>query len=321
MTPNSKTTKTSFATRFLILCFVFLAACGGGSEDQPTKYKIDFSTLEPSSDLSEEEQEVERLFIDHLKNNPDQSVKKYRERYNNTVNTDLARELSIHYQPDDNINNIDIPARTKWGKAVVNPSRKLALEVYKQMLQERPLVVFTAGGTSSGKTTSVNDEDEIKHIFESAQIIFDTTLSHEQSSIDLIELALKADKDVHIIYVYRNPVIAFNSSLERAKRIGRPVPLDAFIKSHINAPQVLIYLVNEYQTEERVNFSFLNNSFTEGQAKKLKLPKLIQLLDIYDEENLKNSLLKELETAREAGESGETHGISQDLYEAIKRSF
>jgi ABC-type dipeptide/oligopeptide/nickel transport system ATPase component len=116
------------------------------------------------------------------------------------------------------------------------------------MASEESLVVFTAGGAGSGKSTSVSSIEQFHRNIAQAQIVVDATLS-SQLSLEQIKMALDAGKAVKIFYIYRDPELAFNGVLERANRTGRPVTISNFIDTHLGAPAALDNVTERFGQE------------------------------------------------------------------------
>lgn len=175
------------------------------------------------------------------------------------INTDLARELSEDYIKD----------RTQ-SAAVHEPASKFTKDLYAQKLKEpprqreEPTVMFTAGGTGAGKSRLVSILDDA---FNKAQIIYDTNMNKFDSSKQKIDQALNANKNVHIVYVYRDPVESLvNGALPRAMRqegefgTGRTVPLNEHYRTHVGALETMHNLQEYYKDEPRFNISVYHNS-------------------------------------------------------------
>lgn len=179
------------------------------------------------------------------------------------LNTDLARELSGDYRAD----------RTR-SAAVHEPASWLVKEMYRRKLRqapkgkEKPVVLFTAGGTGAGKTTAIEGTPAVRRIKAQAQIVYDTNMNGFQSSSTKIDQALKAGKKVHIAFVVRDPVEALvQGALPRAERMGRTVPLSEHAKTHIGAAETLQKLAQKYQGNKNVKFSVIDNTQGKGKAR------------------------------------------------------
>jgi hypothetical protein len=210
------------------------------------------------------------------------------------LNTDLARELSPDYRAD----------RTR-SAAVHEPSSWLVKQMYERKLQEAPgpgqdnVVLFTGGGTGSGKTTGLQIMGDAQA---RAQIVYDTNLNGLKSSVDKIDAALAAGKEVQIAYVWRDPVDALvNGALPRAERMGRTVPIDEHAKTHAEGSKTIKELATRYAGDDRVSINIIDNSQGKGRAQLADLGVIRDLEYNRTREDLKQAL----EAQRAAGRISE----------------
>lgn len=220
------------------------------------------------------------------------------------LNTDLARELSADYRAD----------RTR-SAAVHEPASYLVKQMYAQKLAESPKagetaeVIFSGGGTGAGKTTGLEAAMKATPELRREQIIYDTNLNGLKSSVEKIEAALAANKDVQIIYTYRNPVDALvNGALPRAKRIGRTVPIEEHARTHVDSLDTMRELQQKYAGDDRVEISVFDNNHGKGGAQRTSVEALPRLEY--------NAVLGELNAALEAQYAAGR--ISKEIYAATK---
>lgn len=221
------------------------------------------------STLSPEDSQIEGAFIDRVQNAPRETMDAYaalpETMGGKVLNTDIARELDPNYLSD----------RTK-SAAVHESASALVKALYAEKLQESPkegelpLVVFSAGGTGAGKSTGLDLTD----VAAQAQIVYDSNMNSIKSSVSRIEQALKAKKDVQILYTYRDPVEALkNGALPRAMKqegqfgSGRTVPLTEHAKTHTGSAEVIRQLADKYKDDPRVTITAIDNSLGKGNAK------------------------------------------------------
>ncbi|MEX0806624.1 MAG: hypothetical protein WD688_25395 [Candidatus Binatia bacterium] len=283
--------------------------------------------IERGKNLSPEEREIEARFAKDLEQNTDRVIARYQEEFGNEINTDNARELSTDYAPGG-IGATDSQtqaARASWSNAVHEPASALVKEIYRRELTKPAgpnnldLVVFTAGGTAAGKTTAIKAVPGVANVVRFAQIIYDSTLSSSQSSLEKIAQALDASKAVSIVYVYRDPLEAFvNGALSQSDRMGRAVPLDVFLHTHINAPKVVLQTADKYKGDPKVAISVIDNSRGRGKAVVADLNFIREVTHKYTPEGLRAKVSQALEDAYEKGKRGETGGISEAVYRAVK---
>jgi hypothetical protein len=220
------------------------------------------------------------------------------------LNTDLARELSPDYRAD----------RTR-SAAVHEPASYLVKQMYERRLAEAPKagetadVIFSGGGTGAGKTTGLEAAMQSVPELRRAQIIYDTNLNGLKSSVQKIEQALAANRDVQIIYTYRDPVDALvNGALPRAKRMGRTVPIEEHAKTHVGSLDTLRELQQKYAGNDRVEISVFDNNYGKHGAKRTSVEALPRLEY--------NAVLGDLHAALEAQRAAGS--VSQQIYAATK---
>ena len=216
-------------------------------------------------------------------------------------------------------------ARSRWSSAVHEPSSAFAKEIYRRDLKkpagrnERNLVIFTAGGAGAGKTSSIEGVPGLARAVELAQIVYDTTLSSQRSSLERIAKALEAGKTVSIVFVYRDPIDALVAgALPRAARMGRTLPLEAFLETHAGSPPVLLQVAELYKNDKRVEIAVIDNSRGRGKAGVADLGFVAKAGAKYTKEELRARLARALEDAYEKGQRGEKDGISETVYRAFK---
>jgi hypothetical protein len=315
--------RASAAVLALLALFSFSAArAGEDSGFYPGKLAI-----AKAQNLTAQEREVEARFAKYLEDHTDEAIARYKAKYGKEINTDNARELSQDYAPGGlEADDADTrTARSKWSAAVHEPSSALTKEIYRRELKkpaarnERNQVVFTAGGAGVGKTTSIHQVPGLGNVVDASQIVYDTTLSGLKSSMERISQALDAGKSVSIVYVYRDPVDSLaNGALPRAERNGRALPLEAFLDTHMGAPEVVLKIAEAYKNDKRVEIAIIDNSRGRANAAVADLKFVQSMARKYTRAELKSKLLRALEDAYEKGKRGEKGGISETVYRAFK---
>lgn len=218
----------------------------------------------PAANLSDEARVIEQTFGKQLQEDFKGSVAEYQKRFGNVLNTDNARELSADY-------NLD---RSRRSAAVHEPASAFIKKMYEEELAKPAPegkyneVLFTAGGTGAGKSTAIRGKPEFNKTANEAQIVYDTNLSSFGSSKKKIEQARAAGKDVQIVYVLRDPVDAMvNGAVPRAERMGRTVPIQEHVKTHVESLDTIKKLAQEFANDEGVQIHVIDNSFGKGQAR------------------------------------------------------
>lgn len=316
---------SNFKLLYRSITAAILAIALGGCGGQKPPLDAPQFTYESDKALSDSEREIETRFGTAIADNLNVFVAAYRSQWPKIVNTDNARELFQDYAPDgfDLTTERNKERRTKYALGTQAPARALAMEVYRRMLAETPkageapLVVFTAGGAGSGKSTSVSSVVDLLSSVNQAQIIVDTTLSGD-GALQQIKMALDAGKDVKIFYIYREPELAFEGVLERAIRTGRPVTVSNFVATHLGAVAALDSVANLYAPQiaaGKVDILVVNNSGAIGEAKleDRGVAFLRQQVGQRSRGDLENKCKNQLRTAYENGL------ISRELYDKSNR--
>jgi hypothetical protein len=238
-----------------------------------------------------------------VESNPRGYAKAYRERFGNVVSADNAKELFPQYSASN-------AARTANDLAVHRPAAALARKVYTDLLREHApegkadLVLFTGGGTGAGKTSGLGEV--LPELRDSAQIVYDSTLSNTEGAIRDIDAALDAGKQVGVVFTDRDLGDAFRATLARAGSEGRPVTLNTHVRSHIKANETFQALQARYG--DHIEYVLLRNG-PEGR-------RVANLSDwkprVYNESDARTVLTDILEQERGAGR------VSPALYEAVR---
>ncbi len=142
---------------------------------------------------------------------------------------------------------------------------------------EKPLVLFTAGGTGAGKSTAVDNLGIAKE----AQIVYESNMNNYGSAQGKIDQALAAGKSAVVAFVYREPVEAFvNGALTRAMSqeshfgSGRTLPIEAHASSHIDSYHTVQKLQEHFAGNPRVRFTIIDNSHGFNGQKRSSFDKL-----------------------------------------------
>jgi hypothetical protein len=298
-----------------------------GQAERPLRYYPGSLRIERGKALSPAERKVEARFAEYLEKHADEAIARYQEKFGNVLNADNARELSSDYSPGgvEAKDFKSIKARATWSRAVHEPASALVKEIYRRELKkpaspnQLDRVVFTSGGTAAGKSTAITSVAQIANLVRAAQIIYDSTLSSWPSADKKITQALEAGKTVSIVHIYRDPVEAFvNGALSQPDRIGRTVPVEVFLQTHIGAPRVFLQIAKKYSGEPRLAISVIDNSRGRGNAVVANLDFVRRMANKYTPGELREKVLRALEDAYEKGKRREKGGISETVYRAFK---
>jgi len=277
--------------------------------------------------LSPEQREVEARFAAYLETHTEEAIERYLKKYGKEINTDNVRELSTDYAPGgmEAEDPKTVAARTQWGDAVHEPASALTRELYRRALAKetppdrRKQVVFVVGGAGVGKTTSIRKLSTLNHAVEAAEIVYDTIFSNLRSSAARVTQALDAGRMASIIFVYRDPMDSFiDGMLPRAKRVGRTLPLEIYLNSHIGALEIFPRLTENFKDDRRVAFAVIDNSRGAEHATVADVDFVKTMARKYSREDLRAKLLRALEDGYEKGKRGGKDGIPENIYRAIK---
>jgi hypothetical protein len=267
----------------------------------------------PDSTLPKEMAEIETRFTKQLNEDLDGAIDQYRNLPDSDggriINTDLARELSPDYVAD----------RT-MSAAVHEPASAFTKAYYAKLLAEPAApgkfdeVLFTGGGTGAGKSTAL--EDALLEKTVRSQIVYDTNLAGFPSSMKKIDEALDAGKDVTVAYVYRDPIEALTGggefgggAVQRAKRMGRTVPVNIHVGTHVRSIETVKDLAKHYEGNPNVDIRVIDN--TGGKGKAFDAGNDLSGLPEYDYNELLKEATDELVKARKEG------WLPQKLYEGF----
>ena len=221
----------------------------GSSVPEAADQAPDLSTLKPMASLTGEAANVQQRSIEQLKADPQGFVDRYKARFGDTFSPDSAAELFTDYSssPEN---------RGKHRMSVAAAAGWVADEAFRQRLQQddKKPVLFTAGGTGSGKSTGIADLSD--HF-----LIFDSTLSNYGRSKARIQQALDAGRDALVRYVYADPLQAYQWAKIRTQNeaAGRIVDPENHAYSHTNAAKTVAKLAQEFSRNPHVEFQYLEN--------------------------------------------------------------
>ena len=210
--------------------------------------------------LSRRQDDIGAALEDRVDNDFDALVKEYN-RLDGTdggkvLDTDIARELSPEYRAD----------RSRAGE-VHEAVSKFIDKLYQERIENTSpdgVVVFMAGGGGAGKSSA---GQLLSDVFETADIVYDGTLSTYSKAEKRIQQALDAGQDVYISYIYREPVDALrNGVLSRAMVTGRTVPLDGLVKGHAGSSEVVNRLQEKFGSDPAFKIFAIDNSKGLGKA-------------------------------------------------------
>lgn len=271
------------------------------AKKKDTAAKYGANDIPLGKNMTEEERAVETRYREWMWNHREEALVLYRQSQGKVINTDEARELSPDYAASND-------SRSQLANAVHEPSSWLMKLLYARMLAEpvpsgeKPVVVFTAGGTGSGKSSAIGHVKEARDAVKEANIVLDMNLSDVDGAVSRIEAARKAGREVAIFFVLRDPVESMvKGSLPRAERYGRTVVYQEHAKAHVGSRETILKLAEKYEGEQQVAIAVLDNTRGRGGASWGTLEQVKPLA--YND--LREQLRQNLEAERKSGHISE----------------
>ena len=221
----------------------------------PVAKPLDTSTVKLFGNLPEDNVAMQQRSIERLRADPQGFVNRYRIEFKDHFNPDNAAELFPEYSSSTE-------NRAKYRIAVAGAAGWVSDEAFKQRLAEpdEAPVLFTAGGTASGKSTIAGPATD------GGLIVFDSTFSNGELSKRRLQEALGSGRKVEVCYVYRDPREAWAAAKERAKKegAGRTVTSQAHVSTHGGAAKTVAWLTAEFSDNPQVEFRYFENSTANG---------------------------------------------------------
>lgn len=261
-------------------------------------------------ELSAEERRIEDVFARQIERRPFEAIRQYRDKFGNVANSDLAKELA-------GPNVYGTPAqRTNTSRALHGPSHELARAVFREALTDNVpegksnLAVFTAGGTGSGKSSSLNQIfPELK---EAAHVVYDSTFANTPDAIEDVQAALDTDHEVGIVFTKRDIREAFtNGVLTRAMTEGRPVSIASHVRTHIGALDTIRAVAEHFKDDPRVAFMVIDNPAS-GPREIVGMGHDLRALEgvRYDAASVRDQLAADLDAEVKAGRVSESVAVA-----------
>lgn len=172
-----------------------------------------------------------------------------------------------------------IDDRKFLGPVLYQVAREFTDLCYKRLLKrpfaEDDTVIFTAGGSATGKSTILRAAGKNPGV----SFIVDTTFSNLDRAVDQIEQALKTGRKVEVHFVHRDFKKSVAGMVRRAQdpKSGRIVRIDDMARTHYGAQNVILEILARYGANQRVSVE-LNENVGEGKLRKLTVEKFATLL-------------------------------------------
>jgi hypothetical protein len=263
------------------------------------KAKQSSFTYEPNPALkSKAHQLVEAKFADELKNKLEEKEKEYKAKFHNVLGGDNAKELSEDYMKDP----------IELSETVHEPASGFIKYLYNKELNtpvpsdQDNVVVFTAGGSGAGKTTGITQFGDLGDLTKKANIVYDTTMSSFKSADHKIQQAIKHDRDVVVLYVYRGLEDSFtNGVIPRMKKIGRAIPYYAHVENHISSLETIKKLTERYKDNDQVTIQLIDNSGGFGNAR-IMTPEEVGKIKFEEPAQHEKNILAEIHKQKQNGQ-------------------
>jgi len=262
-------------------------------------------TFERAKGLTSQGRKIEDKAFKMIEEDEPGLIQKYNEMFGSkVVNTDNARKLftSAGYVG-------------KNAADVQEPSSYMAKKLFTKALQNpEKNVVFTAGGSGSGKTTAINRF--LGKIEDNSAAVLDSNLSSYSSAVKKIKEAKDAGKIIKIAYVYREPVDSFvngvvKRGVDNVSEMGRIVPIKTVADNHKGSLEVVKRLYREATPAEKNNFTFIDNSLGKDNIKKITFRELEQKSI---PENINKQMKEQLDILYLQGKLGKTASENREAY-------
>ncbi|MBQ6450014.1 J domain-containing protein [bacterium] len=276
-------------------------------------YKTDIKT---NPKLDARETQVESRALAQFNQNPQGMIDSYIQRVRNNGNilsVDDASELLDAYNENQAENRI----------ATNSVASKLVENAFNYKLthldpNKDDIAVFTSGGPASFKSSVLSKVVQKDNI--DPQFVFDSNLANINTAKALINQTLDKGLDTKIVLSYRDPLDAWASNLDRAGDGKRVVTLNTFVRNHLDAPETLLKLANEYKNNPKVNFE-IYDSRNPDNIHQISLDNLKEILyNRGNYETLDTGKRPALETSDARGFQRSSSGLSREQIEAsLKR--
>lgn len=204
--------------------------------------------------LNPEDKNLEIQLFERIAENENKLIEEYNKRFPNYISTDLTKELFPEYNKANS-------------QAVHRPSSYLATRILEKNLEARRrqgnrTVIFTAGGTGSGKSSSLEQLEGEK--LKQTPIIFDSNFSNKEAARKYINLALNKEYGVEVVFVNRNIEEAYTKGVLNRDRF---VPISFHIDGHIKSRNVFLELAVEFRNNPSIKFRVIDNNLGKNEAR------------------------------------------------------
>jgi hypothetical protein len=174
------------------------------------------------------------------------------------IGTDAARFLAPDYDTyEGRIRNTPATGNAALAYADDRYMRVITRPPPPKAGHPRPIVLFTAGGVASGKTTSISEE-----VFTRASLVRDGTMRDVAKDFREIQTALDNGWDVQLTYIQRPFDLVVDGAIERAARTGRWGLLAQLPEIHMLAQRSFSAVAEHFKDNARVDIRALYNTWS-----------------------------------------------------------
>jgi uncharacterized protein len=203
-----------------------------------------------SPGLNDRERAIEDDFYARIDDAAQDMIDEYRAKYGRHLDPDNVKLLDRDFAE-----NPDLAA------AVHEPSSELTKLIFRHALEEKAATsdnsptIFTAGGSGSGKSTTM--PGALQQLGATPNdLIYDSVLSNVKSAKARIDMALDmTEGPVGIIYTNADVKQAMRQNALRT----RSVSIDTLANAHAGASDAIRELAEHYKDKPRVRISVMNN--------------------------------------------------------------
>jgi hypothetical protein len=216
------------------------------------------------------------------------------------IDTDVYRQLSPDYSASKDGATAHVAATHRPASAAAHERyfRKLKEPSPKDTPERKAPVLLMAGGGGAGKSTM--RKNTLGQINEKSALVFDGTFSRIDSSLRMIEAALKEGREVVVAHVYRPLGDALSGTAGRFDETGRFVPAQPAVEAHVNSLEVAIEVAKKYEGDPRVQVVFIENLGPGKEPRQLTLEEIAKKRYIKDGETAQQAIERLLPEAKEA---------------------
>lgn len=234
----------------------------------------------------------EQSFND-LSQKPEDYIGRYTESNGNYFNSDSAKNLFENYKGENAFEFERVSG------AVVD----LAFNKFLNDNTDPGMIVWTAGGSGSGKSKSVS---LIKKNISDADAVFDSTLSNLKRAEERLEKSIDKGFKNLVMYVYRPPDQAFIDGVLQRNRDGDPrvVTISDHLYMHEQANKTVRALYQKYKDNPLVEFRFYDNSQANKELDEVTFESITK--KEYNTPQLQQEMVQAVEDAFTKGEINET---------------